>query len=683
MQPINLPISHSHYAASPGRAVLTVLMVGILLFFLSSYGYAQGDAQESLTQIITPASLFEEVHSEALNNTDSLPKPAPHIARDERRAPQPAGKSETASNGDWGSPQIENPNFDIVIESGNSDIKALLEEHLELFRFRMLSDLTALELRRLLERTQENIRSLTGTQGYFSPKIDIEVIPALERQSPSALPLIRIQVEPGIQTTIADMELQFEGDILNYENDLLINSQKRRLGWGWAMRAGDPFSQSGWSNAKSNMLSRLTAQYFPAGRISASQASIDPITNTAKLSITLDSGPRFFLGEHLIIGLERYPERLVRNFTRLREGEDFLQEDIMKAQQRLAESGYFESVFLFVNPEDPNPEAAKVNVMVREAHYQKMTFGPGFSTDNGPRLTLEYRHNQVPLLGWQAITNLHVDADNQRAELTLSAIPDDNYWRKVLAGRLENLDANNEQTHSVQLSFGRSFISGPVDKNYFIQYDQARTTNLNGTTRAQAVSANVGWTWRNFNNLNAPRRGWGIGLELAAGSTFGDSGRTPFVRVRTKGALFIPMENRRNGRFVLRGEFGGVFAKEGEPIPTPLMFRTGGDGTVRGYAFRYIGVNEGNDVTTSGRYMGVASVEYQRPIIINDRPSEFDWAIFTDTGAVSNRLQDLHLYSSVGAGVRWRSPVGPLSVDLAYGIKTSQVRLHFNIGFVF
>lgn len=639
--------------------------------------------------------LAQPIHAQQI---DPAPLASPQDPVTSQTQPSNAAKEDTPQNSpqqtlirrqntdtsDWSQTTIDDPQFDIAIQSSNNEIKELLDNYLELYRYRMLSDLTRLELRRLLERTEDNIRELTGTEGYFSPEIDIKIITADERPENTTLPLISIRVEPGPITRITAMELLFEGDIEENQSDLLIASQRRRLRWGWAMRTGDPFTQAGWSTAKSNMLSRLTSQYYAAGRISASQATIDPQTDSATLSITLDSGPRFFLGEYNIWGLDRYSERLVRNFARLHTGDDYLLDELNAAQRRLTESGYFENVYVYVRPDDPDPANAKINVVVREAYFQQMTIGPGFSTDNGPRLTFEYRHNQVPLLGWQLVSSLQVDRDNQRAQGTLFSIPDDDFWRWGISLKIENENRNNEKTQSMQTSYGRSFISDSLDRAHFLQYDKARTENLinDEIQDVQAISANTSWTWRNFNNLTNPRGGWGLMLELGAGSTFGNH-NAPFIRVRSRTQVFLPFEAWRSGRIVLRGEVGAVFAKTGEPMPSTLLFRTGGDTTVRGYAHRYIGVNDLDNVTSSGRYMAWGSVEYQRPILINDRRSDFDWAVFVDTGSVSNDLKDINLYTGVGAGVRWRSPVGPLSMDLAYGLKTEQLRLHFNIGFTF
>ncbi|MGL4666346.1 MAG: autotransporter assembly complex protein TamA, partial [Saezia sp.] len=607
-----------------------------------------------------------------------------NATEDKTSSGEPDAKKLTTINEDWRQNSTEEkPQFDLQVTSSHPDIEELLKKHLELYKYRMLADLSNLELRRLLEYTEKNITTLTGTQGYFSPDIQIKLIPSDQRTEGSLLPLITIHVDPGEITTISELELLFEGDIADSQTDILISSLRRRLRWGWAMREKDSFTQSGWGNAKSNMLTRLTSQYYAAGKIARSKATIDPETNTAKLSITLDSGARFYLGEYKIETLERYSERLVRNFARLREGDDYLLDELNNAQQRLMESGYFDAVYVYVLPEDPHPEKADIHITLREAYYQQMTIGPGYSTDSGARLTFKYRHNEVPILGWQLNSSLNIDQDKQHIDFSLLSIPNDDYWRWGTSGKLANEEQNNERTKSIQLNYGKSYTSAKVDRSYFVQYDRAQTKNLTNKelSDVRAISLNTALTWRYFNNLISPRSGWGVALELGGGSTLGNSS-TPFLRVNTKAQLLLPFEHRRNGHIILRGNIGGVFIKEGYPIPKTLLFLTGGDKTVRGYAYESISVNGVNDeVTSAGKYMLVGSIEYQRPIRINDRVSNYSWAAFIDTGAVTNRWDKLNFNTGVGAGVRWKSPVGPLNADLAYGLKSNSIRLHFNIGF--
>lgn len=606
---------------------------------------------------------------------DTSPPPAPAVP-----ASQPAS---TPDGSDWGDEAPTKPSFDIEVQCADDGLRTLLENHLELYRYRALSDLSGLELERLLGRAEDNAEDLLGTQGYFSPTITLTQIPAAERAPAAELPLIRISVEPGPATTIANYTLNFSGDIANPDADGSIRSQRTRIQRTWSLRKGTRFTQDAWAGAKSSALTQLTTSHYPRGRVSESRATVDASINSASLAVSLDSGPRFYLGNIHTQGLSRYDERTVRNFARLKPGDDYSLDGLLAAQQRLSDSGYFDSVFLHVDPEDAHPEAATVQVQVQEARYQKLTIGPGYSTDSGPRITLDHRYNQVPLLGWQASTQLQLDRDTQLLQTTLSSIPDDDYWRWVAAGNIQRQVDSTETTTSAQASFGRSFTSDDFDRSYYLQFDRTHTKNANAIDDVSAVSGNWSWTRRRFNSVKMPTRGWGLGVELGVGTTFGNA-YTPFTRARLRSVAYFPLPRAsRNGRFVVRGDLGGVFAKSGTELPTTLLFRTGGDTTVRGYAYRSIGVSQPNDVISSGRYMTVGSIEYQRPILVNGRPSTWEWAVFTDTGSVADKPQQMTFYTGVGAGLRWRSPVGPLQLDVAYGLKTHEPRLHFNIGFVF
>ena len=57
--------------------------------------------------------------------------------------------------------------------------------------------------------------------------------------------------------------------------------------------------------------------------------------------------------------------------------------------------------------------------------------------------------------------------------------------------------------------------------------------------------------------------------------------------------------------------------------------------------------------------------------------------MFIDAGAVADKPSELKAKVGIGAGVRYRSPVGPLQLDLAYGLDTRNLRLHLSVGFTF
>ena len=84
---------------------------------------------------------------------------------------------------------------------------------------------------------------------------------------------------------------------------------------------------------------------------------------------------------------------------------------------------------------------------------------------------------------------------------------------------------------------------------------------------------------------------------------------------------------------------------------------------------------------TSGRVLLTGSAEIARPI--SKRRPEFWWAAFVDAGDAANRWSEVHPALGYGTGLRWRSPVGPLRLDLAYGQRVRRVRVHLSVGIAF
>ncbi|GAB3764107.1 autotransporter assembly complex family protein [Ramlibacter monticola] len=569
------------------------------------------------------------------------------------------------------------PAFDLEVRAPGP-LKELLERHLELRRYREVSDLDDAEIARLVVLADQDARELLATQGYFAPQVRIA-------REPGERTRLVVDVQPGERAVVGEVDIAFEGDIAG-SPDADAATQRDTIRRDWELPVGRPFTQPSWEQAKSKALRALLARRYPAGRISYSLADVDAASARAKLGLKLDSGALFRLGPVRVTGIERYDPLLVERLARLPEGAVYDQEKIVQAQLRLAGSGYFDSAFIFVDPLAPDPQAAPVQVTVREAPLQKVILGLGFTTDGGPRATLEHRHNRVPGIGWQAITKLQVEDKNPYAQTEWIGTPDPKGWRKSVLARAERLDDGRLVTYSQRLRAGRFQNSDHIDRNVFLQYERSSVDNPNNvpltpadTGDGSAVTINYAWTGRYFDNLTSPTRGFGIAVELGAGVTL-EGNQHPFQRTVVRWLGFRPLEK---GRLQLRAEGGAVLASGSATVPSTQLFRTGGDNTVRGYGFLDIGVPLGDGLVGPGRLMALGSVEWQRPIQRGGRPTEFEGLLFVDAGAVADHVGDLRPRVGVGTGVRWRSPVGPVEMAIAYGVEPRRFHLHFTAGFVF
>lgn len=588
-------------------------------------------------------------------------------AQNAPEAPQPAPQAQA---------------FELRVQAPEA-MRTLLERHLELQRYREITDLSDDEIMRLMEAARINAQELLATQGYFSPAITIS-----QSTHSSGMRTIEVQVQTGEPVRIKAVQLQFAGPIAI---DPSAAEQRRAIQETWGLPVGQRFTQSAWDDAKQKALRLLTSQRYPVGQITRSLADIDPASHSATLMLTLQSGDLYKWGSLAIDGLERYDDVLVRRLARLPTGTPYDLNTLVGAQRRLTDSGFFDSAYITLDT-NSSPDAAIAQLKLREAKLQKLVLGVGVSTDAGTRLSAEHIHMQLPWLGWQSSSKVALDRLIKSLNVNLQAQPDEDGWRWNTGAQLKNDDSGSYQVISQRLRAGSSQKTERFDRAYYLQYDRADTapTDFSTPTTAQAISANYAIALRRFDSLPYPSEGWGLGVELGGGTTLGAQ-RHPFTRVlgHWHGLLTFDGDDDSQraralaSRLALRAQVGAVLAKEEAQLPVTELFLAGGSTSVRGYPLNGIGIELSNGTVSPGKYLTTGTVEWQRPIRIDGQVSDWESAVFIDMGAVANTPQKVQVKTGVGAGVRWRTPIGPLQIDLAYGLALKRLRLHLNIGFTF
>lgn len=624
-------------------------------------------------------------------------EPAQQAQQEQQEAASPATQRNGAPR-----PPAE-PRFAIELQTADEDLRDFLLRNLELQRYRRLRDLDDAELGRLLASAPDNLRNLLGTRGHFTPVIDLALEPAAPGASENPLGTVKLRVEPGPATRIASANVYFGGDMAAAAQ---ADAQRERIRALTAQANGLAFTQAQWDRLKSEVLRELTARRYPRGRIANSLADIDTTTNAANLHIELESGPPVVVGDIRVEGAERYEaENIVRmaRLAGLTPGSDYDLERLQAAQQSLADSGYYGSVFAYVDLESNQPEAPVV-VQVRENLKQKLVLGVGGSTDNGARFSIEHSNLRVPGIDWRASSKLQYERNDQLLSTEWTAPLNEQGWRWTAAARAARQVDDLTTTTSQRLSLGQWRNTADLDRARYVQYDRSLAENpvvrLVGEESAnESVSANLSWTLRRFDSVPFPQSGYGLGVTLGAGTTLG-ANQQPFLRTQVRWLNYWPLDpveqlanallpgseperTGRLGRLALRVEGGAISATRDAPLPRTLLFLAGGDNSVRGYGLRNIGIPQADGGVAPGRYMAVGSLEWQRPIWRDGVRTPWESVVFVDAGAVANRQEDLEAQVGVGAGVRYNSPVGPLQLDLAYGVETRKVRLHLSVGFSF
>jgi translocation and assembly module TamA len=578
------------------------------------------------------------------------------------------------------------PQFRLEV-AAPSDLRALLLQHLDLARLQQAADvdeLTRGEIDRLVAAASSQALSLLQTEGYFNPVVKVQRLD--DAREP---PLLLMSVEPGPRATISRLTLEVQGGLPEQQasGERQADELAAAIQAEWALQPGEPFTQSTWDSAKNRVLATLRANGYLSASWAGTAAQVNTEDDSVRLFLVADSGELFRVGTIRIAGLERFDEGAVMPAARELIGRPATEQLLRDVQDRLLALGLFQSAVIDVDPASERPAQAQALLALREQSLQQATFGIGYGDDTGLQATLEHTHRRIFDSRWTLYNKLQVGQNLSFWNSELVSHLQDDGWRTLFATNFERLESDNELRKSWYLRGGRTRDTLRIWRLVYAEYADARLETSAGVNDSDAVSGNYHWVWRDVDDLRTPTRGsvWSLqgALGYARGTTTPknepqSNDSSAFARAYARVQSYVPLGNNFYGSGRL--ELGQVFVKETLAVPDTLLFRAGGDDSVRGYAYRSLGP-EVDGVTLSGNTLFTASLQLARPIFA-DQPA-FLWAVFVDTGNASDGWNNMRPVFGYGVGLHWRSPVGPLRIDLAYGEDVGKFRLHFSVGVVF
>jgi translocation and assembly module TamA len=546
------------------------------------------------------------------------------------------------------------------------ELKRVIEPTLDLPRWKDYPGMTPDLLRRLAVEERDHIRGAVETEGYFSAAVRVEVT----QGDPDWL--VRISVDPGVRTRIASITIRFDGPMLDDPDAEKRMAEVRKE---WLLPVGASFRQAAWDEAKADAVRRVAATKYAAARIASSEARIDPESARAMLDVEIASGPVFRVGALEIRGTSRYDPKIIERLNPLGPGDVYSEEKVVLFRRRLLELGHFASAEVALDTDPAKADAAPLRVAVIEARAKRVDGSIGFTTDTGLRARVNY--SDADLLGehWRLRAELYYENRGRQggvASVDSQPLPHGS-WNTFL-GRAERSDIEGQTTETAELTVARQWGLERLPSSLSASWLHERQSvgGIDSDT-TWATFLNYRYTFRDTDAVGSPRRGV-LGTLNLGGAVPGLSSRA-FLRATAKVNGFVPLS--RDDDLTLRAEGGAVFATTRDGIPFAYMFRTGGDQTIRGYAYESIGVDLGGAVA-SARYLALASAE-----VTHWFSDVLGGAAFVDVGDAFESVDSFDAKWGYGVGLRVRSPIGPFRVDVAYGQAVKQFRLHFSVGFSF
>jgi translocation and assembly module TamA len=521
---------------------------------------------------------------------------------------------------------------------------------------------------------RKRVPQIAAAEGYFSPTVDI-------RFDEERRDRVTVSVKPGPVTTVGQVDIEFAGDLAGEGEER--EKRRERLRKAWSLAAGAPFRSADWELAKTKLLERLDNRDYAAGTIAESEARVDAEATRADLKVVLDSGPRFTFGDVYIEGLDHYPESVIRRVVFLKHDERYSRARLNELQRVVQNGPWFSSVVVDIERDREHPERAPVKMTVVERPRREVGLALGYGTDDGARVEGAFRDRDLLHRGFDLQSSVRVAQEDQigYADVYLpSGLFGSWHGQPVpFTDSFGILAEHSTVQKNARTRFGaagyRHFNLDRVEYRAGLTYQIERQFPEGAEPRiTRALAPVVSATWRRVDNLYDPHRGGVLNVQFAVGSQKLASGED-FFKTYAQYQHWFPLG--KMDQLLLRTELGRTFTPSRAGLPQDFLFLAGGSRSNRGYAYQSLGVREG-DAVVGGRFLATGTVEYVH--WLNDK---WGAALFTDVGDAADDIHDLHANPSYGVGARFKTPAGPLGLDLAYADNERRFRLSFSVTVAF
>lgn len=514
-------------------------------------------------------------------------------------------------------------------------------------------------LRRLHQRAEAEIREALRPFGYYRA----EVAATLGERDGGWLALYRIT--PGAPVRVRELALELDGPAAQ---------DPAFLAWraAFPLRMGEVLQHAPYERAKRELLQLARDRGYFEARLVQQALEVTLADNSARVVLHLVSGPRHVFGpvrfDAVVLN-----EELLRRYLTFAPGEPFDAERLFELQRALADSDYFEFIEVRAEPETAAAGQVPVEVRLRLKPPTRYTFGLGYGTDTGPRISLGMEQRRVNRDGHR----LNVETTFSEIQSGVRAVyriplarPSSDFLSFSGGWEREDLDTSTRETLTVgagltlMLARWQRTLALTVHNERYTVADQSDVTTL--------VLPSANWQRVEADDRLFPTQGWRLGAELrGASETLGSDASLLQGILRAKAVLPFA-----GGRLITRADLGASQTPHFERIPASLRFFAGGDNSIRGYAYKSLGPTNADGEVLGGRHLAVASAEYEYYF-----GPRFGAALFYDAGNAFDN-EDFEVMKGAGAGLRWRLPFGALRLDVASPVHEAKPewRLHLTVG---
>ena len=509
----------------------------------------------------------------------------------------------------------------------------------------------------LIESGKEEIARSQQPFGFYNTAVSVDT-----QQSGNALK-VRYEVSLNEPVVIDGISVTVDGaarDDPEFAKLLQENPFKK----------GDVLSHKTYETYKARFLSLAAARGYFDGKFSQSAVKVNPNTNRAAVTLAYQSGQRYTFGD---VSFSQTPldEDLLKRFVKFKPGDPYQASEVATLQQDLQGSGYFKQALVGGEPQAGGNVPVEAQLTMNK--NRRYALGAGYSTDTGIRGKAEFDWRWVNRHGHSFASDLYLSKHDSHLDNMYripAANPTTDYYFFRFGGSRKN---DNYKTTRYFLGGGYNYRDGDWEHRYAVDVYQEDFAIGADSGKVLLAVPRGQWTYSSTNERLNPESGFQGRVEVL-GAAQGLLSDVSFVQTNAAARHIFSFDSKN--RVVSRLNVGGTWTDDFHKLPPSLRYFAGGDRSIRGYAYESIGGRDEAGNNIGGRYQAVGSVEYE--YYFKD-----DWAAaaFIDAGDAFVKKFDMKI--GAGVGVHWRSPVGPIKLDVGHGFDKKygdKYRIHLTVG---
>ncbi|MBL4901679.1 MAG: outer membrane protein assembly factor [Desulfocapsa sp.] len=536
---------------------------------------------------------------------------------------------------------------------------------LEINKMKEDKDLTERWIKRLHKQAPDEIREALQPYGYYIPKIQTDLV-ELEGKW-----LATYTVDIGTPVTINDRNIQWSGE--GSDQPVFQRSIEN-----YHKNAGNILIHADYETAKNTFMNMALSNGYPRAKFIKSEWLIDIEKNSADLTLHMDTGPLYYFGD-ITFKQDFLDPDLLEKYITLEKGTPYSHDALLEFQQNLIASNYAKEVTITPLFKETVDQQLPLHVIMRAISPHKFIFGIGYDSDTGIRGSARWDNRLLNRHGHhsEVLMKLAQKEGVLRAQYNIPVIkPLTDRWVSTTSYEYEETPDTRSTTLEMETAFVRRNLTDTLFYKGFLLASNEQFTIEHEPDEATLLFS-AGGTFR-FSDTEAsmfPQHGHLLFADLR-GSAEALLSDTSYTRLHLKGRYMFGVGG--NGRIDSRLEIGTTWVDNFAIYPTSLRFFTGGDNSVRGYAYESLGSVNENGVRVGNKHVLSGSFEYDHRVA-----EKWVIAAFVDAGNAYNDELD-KLYIGSGAGFRWLAPFGSLRIDIAYPVSENPEiddwRIHVGFG---